>query len=123
MPKKIDAISGFCVQIPCQFEIPNSFKNSLNKSVEAIWKKTTKEGPDVLSSKRTELSLLKGNVIGDILNRNCTTVFHNFPVGFSDNFFFRLHGPEPLKYTFEQGVNITVHEGWNSKYTFTFTYM
>ncbi|XP_058610637.1 sialoadhesin isoform X1 [Onychostoma macrolepis] len=110
MPKKIDAMSGFCVQIPCQFEIPNSFKKFLNKSVEVIWKNTTKEGPDVLSSKRTGLSLLKGNVIGNILNKNCTTVFHNFPVGFSDKFFFRLQGPETLKYTFEQGVNITVHE-------------
>ncbi len=80
MPKKKDAISGFCVQIPCQFEIPTPSKKSLNKSVEATWKKTTKEGPDVLSSKRTELSLLKGNVIGNILNKNCTTVFHNFPV-------------------------------------------
>lgn len=48
MPKKIDAISGFCAQIPCQFEILDSFKKSLNKCVEATWEKTTKEGPDVL---------------------------------------------------------------------------
>ncbi|XP_016121017.1 myelin-associated glycoprotein-like, partial [Sinocyclocheilus grahami] len=109
MPKKIDAISGFCVQIPCQFEIPNSFKQSLNKIVEAIWRKTSTEGPNVLSSEKTE-SLLKGNVIGNILDKNCTTVFHNFPDGFSDTFFFRLQGPEPLLYTFQQGVNITVHK-------------
>uniref|UniRef100_A0A671LPD4 Ig-like domain-containing protein n=1 Tax=Sinocyclocheilus anshuiensis TaxID=1608454 RepID=A0A671LPD4_9TELE len=106
MPKKIDAISGFCVQIPCQFEIPDSFKQSLNKIVEAIWRKTSIDGPNV--------SLLKGNVIGNILDKNCTTVFHNFPDGFSDTFFFRLQGPEPLLYTFQQGVDITVHKGWNT---------
>uniref|UniRef100_A0A8C1SIL8 Si:ch211-171h4.5 n=1 Tax=Cyprinus carpio TaxID=7962 RepID=A0A8C1SIL8_CYPCA len=109
MPKKIDAISGFCVQIPCQFEIPESFKQYLNKSVEAIWKKTSIDGPNVLSSEKT-VSLLKGNVIGNILDKNCTTVFHNFPDGFSETFFFRLQGPEPLMYTFQQGVNITVHK-------------
>uniref|UniRef100_A0A8C1G7L9 Si:ch211-171h4.5 n=1 Tax=Cyprinus carpio TaxID=7962 RepID=A0A8C1G7L9_CYPCA len=109
MPKKIDAISGFCVQIPCQFEIPESFKQYLNKSVEAIWKKTSIDGPNVLSSEKT-VSLLKGNVIGNILDKNCTTVFHNFPDGFSETFFFRLQGPEPLIYTFQQGVNITVHK-------------
>ncbi|CAM4637132.1 unnamed protein product [Leuciscus chuanchicus] len=106
MPQNIDAITGFCVQIPCQFEIPDSFKKSLNNSVEAIWRKTTTEGASVLSSNL----FLKGNVIGNILNKNCTTVFRNFPAGFSDMYFFRLQGPEPLMYTFQQGVNITVHK-------------
>lgn len=110
MPQKIDAISGFCVQIPCQFEVPHLFKKSLNKSVEAMWRKTSKYGANVLSS---EFSLLKGNVIGNILNKNCTTLFHNFPAEFSDIYFFRLQGPEPLIYSFTDGVNITVHKGWN----------
>lgn len=109
MPQNIEAINGFCVQIPCQFEIPDSFKKSLNNSVKAIWRKTTIEGPSVLSSDL----FLKGNVIGNILNKNCTTVFHNFTAGFSDMYFFRLQGPDPLMYTFQQGVNITVHKGWN----------
>lgn len=106
MPPNIYAISGFCVQIPCQFEIHDSFKKYLNNSVEAIWRKTTTEGANVLSSHL----FLKGNVIGNILNKNCTTVFHNFPAGFSDMYFFRLQGHEPLMYTFKQGVNITVHK-------------
>ncbi|XP_052390047.1 sialoadhesin isoform X1 [Carassius gibelio] len=109
MPKKIDAISGLCVQIPCQFEIPDSFKQSLNNLVEGIWKKISAEGPNVLSSKTT-VSLLKGNVIGNISDKNCTTVFYSFPDGFSETFFFRLQGPEPLLYTFQQGINITVHK-------------
>lgn len=113
MPMKIDAINGFCVIIPCQFEIPDSFKPSLNESVEAIWKITSIDGPNVLSSQSTVQSSLKGNVIGNILEKNCTTMFHNVPAGFSDTLFFRLQGPEPLKYTFQQGVNITVHKGWN----------
>ncbi|XP_051729257.1 sialoadhesin isoform X2 [Ctenopharyngodon idella] len=107
MPQKIDAISGFCVQIPCQFEFPDSFKKFLNKSVEVMWKKTTVYGANVLSS---EFSLLKGNVIGNILNKNCTTVFHNFPAEFSDIYFLRLQGPEPLIYSYKDGVNITVHK-------------
>lgn len=108
MPPNIDAISGFCVQIPCQFEIPDSYKKYLNNSVKAMWKKATIEGANVLS-----LELLKGNVIGNILKKNCTTVFHNFPAGFNDVYFFRLQGHAPLMYTFTQGVNITVHKGWN----------
>ncbi|XP_067281128.1 Schwann cell myelin protein [Pseudorasbora parva] len=108
MPPKIDVINGLCVQIPCQFEIPDSFKNSLTNSVEVMWRKTAIDGRNVLNSD-SELSL-KGNVIGNILNKNCTTVFHNLPVEFSDTYFFRLQGPEHLKYTFNQGVNIRVHK-------------
>ncbi|KAK2887490.1 hypothetical protein Q8A67_015718 [Cirrhinus molitorella] len=106
MPKKIDAISGFCFRIPCQFEIPDSFKPSLNESVGAIWKKTTIDGPNVFSSQSKESS----SVIGNILDKNCTTVFHNFPAGVSETLFFRLQGPDPLKYTFPQGVNITFYK-------------
>jgi len=107
MPQNIDAMNGFCVHIPCQFEIPDSFKTSLDNSVKAMWKKTTIDGAIALGS---------GNVIGNILNRNCTTVFHNVSAGFSDMYFFRLEGHEPLLYTFRQGVNITVHKGWNRSY-------
>ncbi|XP_051526585.1 sialoadhesin isoform X2 [Myxocyprinus asiaticus] len=110
MPQNINAISGFCVQIPCQFEIPDSFKGSLNKSVEAIWKKSDLSGLTVFSSKTEVSSLLKGSVIGNLLSKNCTTVFHNFPAGFNDTYFFRLQGPEPLVYTFQQGVDIKVHK-------------
>ncbi|XP_073787632.1 Schwann cell myelin protein isoform X2 [Danio rerio] len=110
LPQKIDAISGFCVHIPCQFEIPDSFKPLLSQSAEALWKKTDIEGATVFSSARKTTSLLNGNVIGNILNNNCTTVFHNFPAGFGDTYFFRLQGHENLKYTFKQGVRITVHE-------------
>ncbi|XP_051948396.1 sialoadhesin isoform X2 [Xyrauchen texanus] len=110
MPQHIDAISGFCVQIPCRFEIPDSFKGSLNKSVEAMWRKSDISGLTVFSSKTEVSSRIKGRVIGNITSKNCTTVFHNFPDGFNDTYFFRLHGPEPLLYTFQQGVNIKVHK-------------
>lgn len=113
LPQKIDAISGFCVHIPCQFEIPDSFKPFLSQSSDALWRKTDIEGATVFSSASNTTSLLNGNMIGNILNNNCTTVFHNFPAGFSDIYFFRLQGPENLKYTFKQGVSITVHKGSN----------
>ncbi|KAI7799006.1 Schwann cell myelin protein isoform X1 [Triplophysa rosa] len=109
MPQEIDVISGFCVQIPCTFEIPDSFTKYLNKSVEAVWKKTDASLGSTVFSSKSVASVLKGSVTGNLLSKNCTTVFQNFPAGSNDTYFFRLQGPEPLIYTFLQGVNINVH--------------
>ncbi|XP_065144017.1 B-cell receptor CD22 isoform X1 [Paramisgurnus dabryanus] len=111
MPPHIDAISGFCVEIPCKFDIPESFKKHLNKSVEAIWRKTEATIGQVVFSSKSMTSVLKGTVTGNLLSKNCTTVFQNFPVGFNDTYFFRLHGPEPMIYTFTEGVYINAHAG------------
>ncbi|XP_056596784.1 Schwann cell myelin protein [Triplophysa dalaica] len=109
MPQKIDVMSGFCVQIPCTFEIPDSFTKYLNKSVEAVWKKTDPGLGLTVFSSNSVASVLKGRVTGNLLSKNCTTVFENFPDGSNDTYFFRLQGPAPLMYTFLQGVNINVH--------------
>lgn len=113
MPRKIDATKGFCVEIPCTFQIPDSFTKYLNKSVEVVWKKTDASLGSTVFSSKSEAYVLKGRVTGDLLSNNCTTVFQNFPAGSNDTYFFRIQGPGPLLYTFEQGVNINVHPGWN----------
>lgn len=112
MPQKIDVMSGFCVQIPCTFEIPDSYTKYLNKSVEAVWKKTDPGLGLIVFSSNSVASVLKGRVTGNLLSKNCTTLFQNFPDGSNDTYFFRLQGPVPLIYTFLQGVNINVHAGW-----------
>ncbi|XP_055075911.2 B-cell receptor CD22 isoform X1 [Misgurnus anguillicaudatus] len=111
MPRHIDAISGFCVQIPCKFDIPESYTKHLNQSVGAIWRKTEATIGQIVFSSKSMTSVLNGTVTGNLLSKNCTTVFQNFPVGFNDTYFFRLQGPEPLMYTFTEGVYINTHAG------------
>ncbi|XP_072303342.1 sialic acid-binding Ig-like lectin 14 [Eucyclogobius newberryi] len=55
---------------------------------------------------------MTGNVLGDVKRKNCTTVFGNFTEEQNGVYFFRLDCPKSLlKYTFTQGVHITVKQG------------
>lgn len=57
--------------------------------------------------------LLQGRVVGNVTQKDCTTLLHNFPSNYSDVYFFRLECVETLKYTFTDPVNILAYPGTN----------
>ncbi|XP_041811539.1 myelin-associated glycoprotein isoform X2 [Chelmon rostratus] len=103
LPRTIVAISGSCVTIPCHFEVPNSEeRNVLNCTNKGVWKKGSISGPSVFTART-----IKGNVIGDLTKKNCTTAFHSFLEDHSDDYFYRLECTESLRFSFSNGVRIT----------------
>ena len=54
--------------------------------------------------------LSKGELIGDLTKKNCTTVMSNFSNIHNDSYFFRLDCPM-VRFTFHNAVNIITQTG------------
>ncbi|KAJ0055230.1 hypothetical protein NL108_013542 [Boleophthalmus pectinirostris] len=100
VPLRIMGVEGSCVVVPCSFTLPVSYTAALNNcSGGAVWRKGGISGTHVNTV----------NVLGDLRQKNCTTLFSRFTKNQNNFYFFRLECPNSnLKYTFTQGVQITV---------------
>nr|XP_055046783.1 sialic acid-binding Ig-like lectin 7 [Misgurnus anguillicaudatus] len=109
LPEKIEALSGSCVIINCTFTINNKYDNDLTDSAVGVW---LKDGTDyqrnvVFNSSNSKLPL-KGNITGNLKNKDCTTIFYDVTLNHKGRFMFRIEGT--LRYTYEQYVSIDVSD-------------
>jgi hypothetical protein len=110
MPQSIVAVGGSCLLVPCRFEIPAAFDADLkNCTPTGLWYKNILGGNILLTSAQT---IKKGVMVGNLLSKNCTTLFNSFPAGYDDTYIFRLvcAGTNRIKYFFYPGVHIS-HTG------------
>ncbi|XP_058475481.1 myelin-associated glycoprotein isoform X2 [Solea solea] len=105
LPETIVGLSKSCITVPCHFTVPaDQETNILNCSNRGVWRKGSLTGPIVINSQKP--NVIQGQIIGDLTQKNCTTVMENFSEDNNDMFFFRLECPN-LKFTFTNGVRIT----------------
>ncbi|XP_038579904.1 sialoadhesin isoform X2 [Micropterus salmoides] len=111
LPPKIVGISGSCVTVPCRFEVPiNEDENISTCTDGVVWIKGKLLGPFVFTARSPDTNIIKGQHVGDLMKKNCTTIFYSFPKNYSDIYFFRLNCPK-VKYSYTDGVNIAVEPG------------
>ncbi|KAM9415167.1 myelin-associated glycoprotein-like isoform 1-T1 [Salvelinus alpinus] len=110
-PQSIVAVGGSCLLVPCTFEILATFDADLkNCTPTGLWSKNKWGGNIVLSTAKTDdQNIIKGVMVGNLLSKNCTTLFNSFPAGYDDTYLFRLEcaGTNRLKYIFYPGVHIS----------------
>ncbi|XP_033830806.2 sialoadhesin [Periophthalmus magnuspinnatus] len=103
LPLRIMGVEGSCMAVPCSVVVPPSYSAQLNNcSGGGVWRRNDAVSPNIKSA-----DVL---VLGDLRKKNCTTVFRNFTKKQNNMYFFRIECPD-LKYTFKQGVRITVTSG------------
>ncbi|KAG9347847.1 hypothetical protein JZ751_003863 [Albula glossodonta] len=94
MPHEIEALGGSCVLIPCKFTIPDDVTSQLTKPAVGVWIKHAPQfkntGIVVFNSSRTHENKLRGEILGDLIKNNCTTVLDNIPGNYTDNYYFRI---------------------------------
>ncbi|XP_064160176.1 myelin-associated glycoprotein-like isoform X13 [Anguilla rostrata] len=110
MPQSIEALSGSCVLIPCRFDIPSSWDSSLAYDPPSVSGQWFRYRIKVFDSRSQSASSLRGKITGDLLQKNCTTVLENPPIGYGGYYYFRLDSPY-LKQTFtQQSVQINIKD-------------
>ncbi|XP_077091147.1 B-cell receptor CD22-like [Siphateles boraxobius] len=99
LPKRVEALRGSCVFIPCRFDIDQTHEGDLTKDAKRIWYKD--ENPDtvVFDSSSPNTGLLKGEIFGTPTEKNCTTRFDNVNQSHNGSYYFRLHSGT-LKYNY-----------------------
>nr|XP_055037856.1 myelin-associated glycoprotein-like [Misgurnus anguillicaudatus] len=113
LPHTVTALTDSCVLIPCTFNI-NTFEEKLQKTkqIYGIWLKKTHDFSKDKSSVvfNSSQNIIQGfrhiEMIGNLTERNCSTVFYNIMMNHSDPYYFRIEmKPNVFKATFNTNKN------------------
>uniref|UniRef100_A0A3Q2P4T7 Ig-like domain-containing protein n=1 Tax=Fundulus heteroclitus TaxID=8078 RepID=A0A3Q2P4T7_FUNHE len=98
----IDVLRGSCVTIPCSFDFEDDYEEHFNDQCERSWVYYENNEPRLSQT---------STIIGNLGNKNCTTIFHNLQPELSNTYYFRLECKNPLKYTYKEiGLKIQVKD-------------
>uniref|UniRef100_A0A8P4FYE9 Ig-like domain-containing protein n=1 Tax=Dicentrarchus labrax TaxID=13489 RepID=A0A8P4FYE9_DICLA len=93
-PKKMEALSGSCLQIPCNFsaESEQDFKSS--RETVGVWIKNAPQfgnNPNnvIFNSSKT-VNTYPMSIIGNLSQKNCTTLFSSLITSYTDKYYFRI---------------------------------
>uniref|UniRef100_A0A087XSN1 Ig-like domain-containing protein n=1 Tax=Poecilia formosa TaxID=48698 RepID=A0A087XSN1_POEFO len=93
VPRQIEALSGSCLQIPCSFNVTHSTYNNTNLILGIWFKHTTNfdSNPNSLIFKSDgSVNKYSLNMIGNLNEENCTTVFPGLNTSYTDTYYLRL---------------------------------
>uniref|UniRef100_A0A096MEH0 Ig-like domain-containing protein n=1 Tax=Poecilia formosa TaxID=48698 RepID=A0A096MEH0_POEFO len=93
VPRQIEALSGSCLQIPCSFKVKHDDYNPPNP-ILGIWLKNTIDiisNPNSLIFKSDgSVNIYSLNMIGNLNEENCTTVFPDLKTSYTDTYYLRI---------------------------------
>ncbi|KAK3517992.1 hypothetical protein QTP70_030323, partial [Hemibagrus guttatus] len=94
------------------FQIKEQYDADLQKDPTGIW---LKDGTDVnrnkvFNSKVTTENKIEGEIIGDLLMKNCTTIFYNIRERDRGDYYFRIQTTGLLKITYTSSVSLRVRD-------------
>ncbi|XP_067341536.1 sialic acid-binding Ig-like lectin 13 isoform X1 [Channa argus] len=113
-PKKMEALSGSCLMIPCNFR-PNPEEGfSSTREIFGVWiKNDSRFGPNpnnVIFNSSGTVNINPMKITGNLREKNCTTVFSNLTTTHTDTYYFRIEN-EPFKATAScDSLQITVKD-------------
>ncbi|XP_042593615.1 sialic acid-binding Ig-like lectin 14 isoform X4 [Cyprinus carpio] len=100
LPKRVEALKGSCVFIPCTFDIDQQYKDDLTDSAKRMWFKAG-GSTAVFDSSSPNTGLLKGEIFGTATQKNCTTRFDNVDQSHRGSYYFRIEASGKLQYNYK----------------------
>ncbi|XP_053268151.1 uncharacterized protein LOC128425544 [Pleuronectes platessa] len=93
-PQTMEALSGSCLQIPCNFRAKTE-KNFTGNNF-GVWIKSDSRFENspknvIFNGSRTD-NVYQVEIIGDLNQKNCTSVFSSLKKNYTDKYFFRVEG-------------------------------
>ncbi|XP_068200051.1 B-cell receptor CD22 isoform X2 [Antennarius striatus] len=90
----MEALSGSCLQIPCSYKAESGHEIETQGKIFGVWIKTdSKFGPfpeNVIFNSSKESNTYPMSIIGNLNEKNCTTLFSNLHKNYTDIYFFRI---------------------------------
>ncbi|KAM6995302.1 B-cell receptor CD22-like [Tautogolabrus adspersus] len=109
MPQTIEVLKGSCVTIPCSFDVQDQYNVNLDNTCKGVW--LNPKWTVVFNSSNPQQSTIKGQLIGDLTKKDCTTTLNDMQPQNSRKYYFRLECGNGLKFSFENYiVNISVKD-------------
>ncbi|XP_017157260.1 myeloid cell surface antigen CD33-like, partial [Poecilia reticulata] len=113
VPRQTEALSGSCLQIPCSFKVTHGDYDA-TKAILGIWFKNTTvitSKPDPLIFKSDgSVNKYSLNMIGNMTEENCTTVFPALNTSYTDTYFLRIENGKFKANAVCETLHITVKD-------------
>nr|XP_024655679.1 myelin-associated glycoprotein-like [Maylandia zebra] len=135
-PKKLEALSGTCLKIPCSFSHKAEQTFISTRKTFGVWIKNnsdiTKIKNNVIFKSSGAVSIYPISITGNLSQRDCTTLFSNLTTTYTDTYFFRVESEtfkatascDPLQITVRDSPwrpNITISGDLKEKESVTIT--
>uniref|UniRef100_A0A672LV38 Zmp:0000000650 n=1 Tax=Sinocyclocheilus grahami TaxID=75366 RepID=A0A672LV38_SINGR len=112
LPQNFQALSGSCVIIKCRFEIEEKHDINLvpESAATGLWLKDGDKTNEhlVFHSTDHKSNHFNGKITGNLLEKNCTTVFYNVSSKHTGRYYFRIESGG-LKYVYTVNTS-TINE-------------
>ncbi|XP_028288556.1 myelin-associated glycoprotein-like [Parambassis ranga] len=97
-PVKMEALSGSCLHIPCNFSIGPKHSLDSGRETFGVWVKNYRTEDlfpfDVVFNSSRTVNKYPMNITGNLSQKNCSTLFSTLTTSHTDTYFFRAeNGP------------------------------
>uniref|UniRef100_A0AAX7TWB5 Ig-like domain-containing protein n=2 Tax=Astatotilapia calliptera TaxID=8154 RepID=A0AAX7TWB5_ASTCA len=108
----MEALSGSCLQIPCNFNDAGPVKFDSTQPVFAVWIKSHfKLYPEnVIFNSSGTVNIYPMNITGNLKEKSCTTLFSNLTTTYSNTYYFRIMNWPFRSTAFCEPVQITIKD-------------
>ncbi|XP_068565784.1 myelin-associated glycoprotein-like isoform X2 [Cebidichthys violaceus] len=111
-PKEMEALTGSCLQIPCNFSAKSEEEFNSARTTFGVWIKIEPQfgqKPDnvIFNSSRND-NIYPMNLTGDLSQKNCTTLFSSLITSYTNKYFFRIENRPFLSTASCDPLQITV---------------
>ncbi|XP_070784067.1 B-cell receptor CD22-like [Enoplosus armatus] len=93
-PQKMEALSGSCVHIPCNFSARSKQEFGSSREIFGVWIKKApyfgKRPENVIFNSSGTVKIYPMNITGNLSENNCTTLFSSLIPNYTDPYFFRI---------------------------------
>ncbi|XP_049421911.1 sialic acid-binding Ig-like lectin 12 isoform X4 [Epinephelus fuscoguttatus] len=99
-PQEMEALSGSCLQIPCNFSLVPE-QNIVSTEIVGIWIKkhrNHRHTNNVIFDSSKTVNDYPMNITGNLSERNCTTLFSNLIISYTDTYYFRFENRDTSEY-------------------------
>ncbi|XP_013122593.2 sialoadhesin-like [Oreochromis niloticus] len=135
-PTEMEALSGSCLQIPCNFSAAGPDKFDSTRRVFAVWIKNHSDvfahPNNVIFNSSGTVNIYPMKITGSLKEKNCTTLFSNLTTTYTNTYYLRImNWPfrataacDPLKITIKDSpwrLNITIPGDLKEKESVTIT--
>ncbi|XP_069007228.1 uncharacterized protein [Embiotoca jacksoni] len=97
-PEEMEALSGSCLQIPCNFSFSSSREFDSTKETTGLWMKNSHK-ENVVFNSGEPAHLYPMEMIGNLSEKNCTTLFSNLNTSYTDKYYFRVENSNSARAT------------------------
>ena len=87
---QMEALSGSCLQIPCNFSVDRELP--VNSNYVGLWtiKVSNPLPKTVVFSSKNPVNSYPMNITGNLSEKDCTTLFSSLIINYTNNYYFRI---------------------------------